>query len=46
MNDEIQPFRIEIPQADIDDLHARLDRVRWPAQLAGTGSERGVPLDR
>jgi len=25
-----QPFRIDIPQADLDDLHARLARTRWP----------------
>ncbi|RIQ22264.1 epoxide hydrolase family protein [Jiangella rhizosphaerae] len=41
---EIRPFRIEIPQADIDDLRRRLTTVRWPAEVAGTGWERGVPL--
>jgi hypothetical protein len=25
----IQPFRIEIPQADLDDLADRLARTRW-----------------
>ena len=29
----IQPFRIDIPQADLDDLKARLARARWPDQL-------------
>ncbi len=28
--DAIQPFRLNIAQSAIDDLHARLDRVRWP----------------
>lgn len=26
----IQPFRVDVPQADLDDLHDRLARVRWP----------------
>ncbi|MGR6920263.1 epoxide hydrolase family protein [[Actinomadura] parvosata] len=39
----IHPFRIEIPQQDLDDLHDRLARTRWQPQLPGTGWERGVP---
>lgn len=41
----IQPFTIQIPQADLDDLQARLERTRWPNQLPGVGWSRGVPLD-
>ena len=41
---EIRPLRIDIHQADIDDLHARLARTRWPDQPPGTGWSRGVPL--
>ena len=41
----IQPFRIDIPQADLDDLTARLDRTRWPDQLPGVGWDYGIPLD-
>jgi microsomal epoxide hydrolase len=40
----VHPFRVEIPAADIDDLHARLDRTRWPDELPGAGSAYGVPL--
>src|SRR4051812_17267698 len=40
----IRPFRIAIPQADLDDLHARLARARWPTELPGAGWNRGVPL--
>ena len=40
----IHPFRVEIPQADLDDLHDRLDRTRWPDELPGVGWSRGVPL--
>src|SRR6185503_3389363 len=39
------PFRIDIPQADLDDLHDRLARTRWPRQLPGEGWRRGVPVD-
>jgi len=42
---EIRPFRIDIPQADLDDLQARLDRTRWPDQLPGVGWDYGIPLD-
>ena len=41
---EIKPFRIDIPQADLDDLHDRLARTRWPHEIAGVGWERGIPL--
>ncbi|MDO3705498.1 epoxide hydrolase [Micromonospora sp. C28SCA-DRY-2] len=41
----ITPFRIDIPQADLDDLRDRLARTRWPRQLPGDGWSRGVPLD-
>src|SRR5262245_64313101 len=41
---EVRPFRIEVPQADLDDLRERLARTRWPGQLPGGGWRRGVPL--
>jgi hypothetical protein len=28
---EIRPFRIDIPQTDLDDLHDRLASTRWPS---------------
>lgn len=34
---EIRPFRIQIPQTDLDDLHARLAHPRWPDELPGVG---------
>ncbi|MEV4246824.1 epoxide hydrolase family protein [Streptosporangium canum] len=40
---KITPFRIDIPQADLDDLRDRLDRTRWPDELPGTGWSYGVP---
>jgi epoxide hydrolase len=43
-NGEIRPFRIAIPQDDLDDLAERLHRSRWPDELPGVGWSRGVPL--
>ncbi|MFI6740831.1 epoxide hydrolase family protein [Nonomuraea sp. NPDC050451] len=43
MGTEIRPFRIDIPQADLDDLKDRLARTRWSRQLPGEGWSRGVP---
>lgn len=40
---EIRPFRIDIPQAELDDLRRRLEQTRWPAEVPGAGWERGVP---
>ncbi|WP_405143999.1 epoxide hydrolase [Sphaerisporangium sp. NBC_01403] len=39
----IHPFRIEIPQAEVDDLRDRLARTRWSGEIPGTGWSRGVP---
>ncbi|WP_377270019.1 epoxide hydrolase family protein [Peterkaempfera sp. SMS 1(5)a] len=44
MNEEIHPFRIQTPQADLDDLADRLARTRWTGELAGVGDAYGVPL--
>ncbi|WP_028564082.1 epoxide hydrolase family protein [Salinispora tropica] len=41
----MRPFRIHVPQADLDDLSRRLAATRWPTELPGIGWERGVPLD-
>ncbi|MBL1075518.1 alpha/beta fold hydrolase [Nocardia sp. 2] len=44
-NTAIRPFRIEIPQADLDDLNERLARTRFAAPLPGQDWERGVPVE-
>jgi len=41
---EIRPFRIDVPQADLDELRDRLARTRWPGELPGGGWSPGVPL--
>jgi epoxide hydrolase len=43
--DELRPFRVDIPDGDLADLHERLARTRWPDELPGGGWRRGVPLD-
>lgn len=42
---EITPFRIDVPQAELDDLARRLDHTRWPDEKPGTGRTFGAPLD-
>ncbi|GAB89000.1 epoxide hydrolase family protein [Gordonia rhizosphera] len=42
----ISPFRIDIPQADLDDLTDRLSRTRWPNEVEGAGWDYGFPLTR
>ncbi|WP_410652332.1 epoxide hydrolase family protein [Amycolatopsis sp. cmx-4-54] len=43
MTQEIHPFSIDIPQADLDDLATRLAATRWPSELPDVGWSRGVP---
>ncbi|QBD80721.1 epoxide hydrolase [Ktedonosporobacter rubrisoli] len=38
------PYTVAIPQADIDDLNARLARVRWTDELPDAGTDYGVDL--
>jgi pimeloyl-ACP methyl ester carboxylesterase len=42
----ITPFRIDVPQADLDDLADRLSRTRWPDEVAEAGWDYGFPLAR
>ncbi|WP_410629593.1 epoxide hydrolase family protein [Amycolatopsis sp. cmx-4-83] len=41
----ITPFRIDVPQAALDDLRNRLANTRWPDQPADTGWRLGAPVD-
>ncbi|WP_144124227.1 epoxide hydrolase family protein [Catellatospora sichuanensis] len=43
-NTGIRPYRIDIPEADLADLRARLDRTRWTDPAPGAGY--GVGLDQ
>jgi pimeloyl-ACP methyl ester carboxylesterase len=40
----IRPFRIETPQAELDDLKNRLALTRWPDEIPGSGWNYGAPL--
>ena len=40
----IQPFRIDIPDADLADLRERLARTRWPEQECVDDWSQGIPL--
>ncbi|WP_433714914.1 epoxide hydrolase family protein [Nocardia sp. CA-084685] len=41
---DIRPFRIEIPQDRIDDLHARLANTLWPDEIPGGGWDKGASI--
>jgi epoxide hydrolase len=40
----LQPFRVDVPEAALDDLRERLTRTRWPDEVPDFGWTRGVPL--
>lgn len=40
----IQPFKVDVPQATLDDLHERLARTRWPDEVEGAGWDYGSNL--
>lgn len=44
MHNQSQPFAINVPQTELDDLRERLANTRWPDELPGVGWSRGVPL--
>jgi pimeloyl-ACP methyl ester carboxylesterase len=41
---DIRPFRIEVPQADLDDLQDRLARTRYAPAAPGDSWEYGTPV--
>jgi pimeloyl-ACP methyl ester carboxylesterase len=40
----IQPFHVDVPQRELDDLQERLARTCWPDELPDVGWSHGVPL--
>jgi epoxide hydrolase len=42
---QINPFRIAVPEADLDDLKARLTRTRWPEAECVDDWSQGIPLN-
>ncbi|MEU0787710.1 epoxide hydrolase family protein [Streptomyces sp. NPDC006173] len=39
----IHPYRIDVAQAELEDLRERLARTRWGSEIPGAGWSRGVP---
>ncbi|HUO12658.1 MAG TPA: epoxide hydrolase [Caulobacteraceae bacterium] len=46
MSDAVQPFTLNIDQAQIDDLHRRLDQTRWPEAETVADWTQGAPLTK
>jgi len=46
LTDAITPFRVAIPQTELDDLNRRLRATRWPNRETTPGWTQGVPLAR
>ncbi len=40
----IRPFRVEVGQADIDDVRRRIQATRWPDKETVADLSQGVPL--
>ena len=40
----VQPFRVDVPQATLDDLRGRLARTRWTDEIEGAGWDYGTHL--
>jgi epoxide hydrolase len=43
---DMRPFRIDIKQADLDDLLERLSRTCWPNEVPGVGWDYGASVDQ
>jgi pimeloyl-ACP methyl ester carboxylesterase len=41
---EVRPFRIDVPQEEIDELRRRITSTRWPEQETVTDQTQGVQL--
>lgn len=44
MSDTITPFRLAVPQSDLDDLARRLAQIRWPDAETVSDTSQGPPL--
>jgi pimeloyl-ACP methyl ester carboxylesterase len=43
-SEAIRPFRVEVPQTEIDDLRSRLQATRWPEKETVADQSQGVQL--
>src|SRR5260370_24797189 len=44
MSDAIRPFKIQVSDADLEDLKKRLRATRWPDPQTVSDSSQGIPL--
>ena len=44
MGDQIRPFKIQVSDAELDDLKRRLCATRWPDKETVDDWSQGVPL--
>src|SRR5262245_23633876 len=42
--DAIRPFRVKVPQADLDELRRRVAATRWPERETVADASQGVQL--
>jgi pimeloyl-ACP methyl ester carboxylesterase len=42
---EVRPFKIEFPEADLENLRARIRATRWPDRETVKDDSQGVPLE-
>lgn len=40
----IEPFKLSVPEFQLDDLRQRLDRTRWPDAETVDDTSQGPPL--
>jgi hypothetical protein len=40
----IRPFRIDVPERELDELRTRIDSTRWPTKELVTDRSQGVQL--
>lgn len=45
-DESIRPFKIEVPQAQLDDLRKRIADTRWPDKETVNDSSQGIQLQR
>ena len=41
---ELKPFKVEVPEATLEDLRERLARTRWPDEIPDSSWEYGANL--
>jgi len=42
--DAIRPFKVNVPEAELAELHKRINATRWPERETVTDDSQGVPL--